>query len=232
MPRVKSGKTATRADRARQTRRRMLERARELFVTEGYAATTMERIADGAGVAVQTLYYTFRTKGQLLREVIEVTAAGEEDAAPVAQRAWMQEMLASTSGQRVLALGVEHGTDIFERAAPLWPAVAAAAAADPDVERYWRGVAANRRAGQARMVARLTELGALRHGLDPDQATDLVVVLFGHDVFHSLVSEAGWDVGVYKAWLFTTLVQQLLQQQRLAPTAFSNLSYGSLLTKP
>ena len=232
MPSVKSAKTTTRADRARQTRRRMLDRARELFVTEGYAATTMERIADEAGVAVQTLYYTFRTKGLLLREVIEVTAAGEEDAPPVAQRAWMQEMLTATSGQRVLALGVEHGTDIFVRAAPLWPAVAAAAAADPDVERYWQGVTANRRAGQSRMVARLAELGALRRGLDPDRATDLIVVLFGHDVFRSLVSEAGWDVVEYKAWLFTTLVQQLLQQQRLAPTAFSDLSYGSLLTKP
>jgi TetR/AcrR family transcriptional regulator of autoinduction and epiphytic fitness len=232
MPPVKSGKTTTRADRARQTRHRMLDRARELFVTQGYAATTMERIADEAGVAVQTLYYTFRTKGQLLREVIEVTAAGERDAAPVAQRAWTQEMLTAPSAQRVLALGVEHGTDIFERAAPLWPAVAAAAAADPDVEGYWRGVSDNRRAGQARMVARLTELGALRHGLDPDHATDLVVVLFGHDVFHGLVSEAGWNVAAYKAWLFTTLVQQLLQQQRLAPTAFSNLSYGRLLTKP
>ena len=131
----------------------------------------------------------------------------------MAQRAWMQEMLTARSSQRVLALGVEHGTDIFERAAPLWPAVAAAAAADPDVERYWQGVAASRRAGQSRMVARLAELGALRRGLDPDRATDLVVVLFGHDVFRSLVSEAGWDVVAYKAWLFTTLVQQLLQQQ-------------------
>ncbi|MDQ1642531.1 MAG: hypothetical protein QOJ90_1882, partial [Actinomycetota bacterium] len=57
------------------------------------------------------------------------------------------------------------------------------------------------------------------------------VVLFGHDVFRSLVSEAGWNVVAYKAWLYTTLVQQLLQQQRLAPTALSNLSYGSLLTE-
>ncbi|MFZ1283261.1 MAG: helix-turn-helix domain-containing protein, partial [Propionicimonas sp.] len=56
----------TRAERARHTRRRMLETARELFIIDGYAATTMERIADRAGVAVQTLYYTFRTKGQLL----------------------------------------------------------------------------------------------------------------------------------------------------------------------
>lgn len=226
---VKSGQP-TRADRARQTRHRMLNSARELFITDGYAATTMERIADDAGVAVQTLYYTFRTKGQLLCEVVEMTAAGDGDAARVAQPAWVQGMLTATSGQRVLALAVEHGADIFVRAAPLWPAVTAAAA-DPRVEHYWRSVTANRRAGQGQMVARLAELGSLRHGLDPDRATDVVGVLFGHDVFGSLVTEAGWSVPEYKAWLFTTLVQQLLQRPRLAPSAFSDLSYGPRLMR-
>lgn len=226
---VKSGKPS-RSDRARQTRRRMLDGARELFVTQGYAATTMERIADEAGVAVQTLYYSFRTKGQLLCEVVEVAAAGDEATAPAAQRAWMQQMLSATSGQRILALGVEHGADIFVRAAPLWPAVTAAAG-DPHVDQYWQDVAAKRRAGQGRMVARLADLGAMRDGLDPGRATDLVVTLFGHDVFRSLVGEAGWSVTEYKAWLFTTLVQQLLQRPRLTPTTFSDLSYGPLLMK-
>lgn len=218
----------TRADRARQTRQRMLDSARELFISDGYAATTMERIADHAAVAVQTLYYTFRTKGQLLCEVVEVTAAGDEDAAPVALRAWVRDMLSATSGQRVLALAVEHGADIFVRAAPLWPAVAAAAT-DPHVESYWRGVTAARRAGQAQMIAHLGELGVLRHGLDPDRATDLVAVLFGHDVFASLVIQARWSVPEYKAWLATTLTQQLLQRPRLAPTAYADLSYGDLM---
>jgi len=141
----------------------------------------------------------------------------------------MQDMLTATSGQRILALAVEHGTDIFERAAPLWPVVTAATA-DPRVEQYWRGVAANRRAGQGRMVARLDQLGALRDGLDTDRATDLVVVLFGHDVFRSLVIEASWSVPDYKAWLLPALIQQLLQRPRLAPSAFADLSYGPLLT--
>lgn len=209
----------------------MLDRARHLFITEGYAATTMERIAAEAGVAVQTLYYTFRTKGQLLCEVVEVTGAGPEDPVPVAERPWMREMLSARSGQRVLALAVEHGTDIFERAAPLWPAVTVAAAADPHVEHYWREVAASRRAGQQRMVGRLAELGALRHGLEPDRATALVVVLFGHDVFRGLVIDAAWGVPTYKAWLFTTLTQQLLQRHRLCPSAVADLSFGGLLTK-
>lgn len=226
---VKSGRT-TRADRTRQTRSRMLDSARELFVANGYAATTMDRIAEHAGVAVQTLYYTFQTKGQLLCEVVDVTAAGEDAPSPVARRPWMQEMLSATSGQRILALGVEHGTDIFERAAPLWPAVTAAAA-DPRVERYWREVAAERRAGQGRMVARIDALGALRQGLGADRATDLVVVLFGHDVFRGLVIEAGWSVADYKAWLFSTLVHQLLQRPRLAPSAVADLSFGPLLAQ-
>ena len=204
----------------------MLDSARALFVDDGYAATTMDRIAEHAGGAVQTLSYTFRSKGQLLCEVVEVTAADDQGAPPVQQRGWMQEMLAAGSGQRVLALAVEHGVDIFARAAPLWPAVAEAAG-DPVVARYWQNVAADRRAGQARMVARLGELGALRAGLDEDRATDIAVVLFGHDVYRSMVGEANWSVPEYKTWLLTTLAQQLLQRPKLTPTAYAGLSYGT-----
>jgi TetR/AcrR family transcriptional regulator of autoinduction and epiphytic fitness len=228
MPSVKDAKPS-RADRARQTRRRMLDSARDLFVAQGYAATTMGQVATDAGVAVQTLYYTFQTKGKLLCEVIEVAAAGD-DPDPVAQRPWMREMLTAKSAQRVLALAVEHGTGIYERAAPLWPAVNAAAATDPYVQRYWEGVTADRQAGQARMVSRLSELGALRDGLGTQRATDLIVVLFGHDVFRGL-REAGWTVTAYKAWLYTTLVQQLLRKQRLELRASRDLSYGEILTE-
>ena len=196
----------------------MLDSARVLFINDGYAATTMDRIAEHASVAVQTLYYTFRTKGQLLCEVVEATAAGDQDAPPVQQRAWVQEMLTATSGQRALALAVEHGGDIFVRAAPLWPVITEAAA-DPRVAQYWRGVAADRRASQARLIARLGELGVLRDDLGVDRGTDLIVALFGHDVFRSLVSQAGWSVPEYKAWLLTTLAQQLLQPPSpLGPT--------------
>jgi AcrR family transcriptional regulator len=206
----------------------MLESARVLFVDQRYAATTMEQIAGAAGVAVQTVYYTFRTKGRLLCEVVEFAGAEEDEPFPVAQRPWMLESLSSPSAQRALALAVENGADIYERAAPLWPAMSAAAATDPEVERFWRGVATLRRAGQGRLVARLAELGALRDGLHPDRATDLVVVLFGHDVYRGL-AEAGWTPSDYKAWLFTTLVQQLLAADSLDPTAFRDLSFSALL---
>jgi TetR/AcrR family transcriptional regulator of autoinduction and epiphytic fitness len=180
--------------------------ARELFVSQGYADTTMKQIAAGAGVAVQTVYYTFNTKGALLCEVMEVAGAGEDDPVPVAQRPWMREAMTTTSQQRVIALAVEHGTGIYERVAALWPALDAAAAVDPDVGDYWRGVTANR--------------------LDVERGTDVVVVLFGHEVYRGLVQDAGWTVPSYKAWLFATLVQQLLGRQQADTGALHGLSFA------
>ncbi len=204
----------------------MRDSARELFVRQGYAATTMDEIASEAGVAVQTVYYTFRTKGALLCEVMEVTAAGAESAPPVAQRAWIREAMTSPSPQRALALAIEHGTAIFERAAPLWPAMNAAAAADPTIGEYWTRVTAGRRAGQHALVTRLAELGGLRPGLDVERGTDLVVVLFGHDTYTGLVEGTGWTVSAYKAWLFATLTHQLLGARRIQVKSLEGVSFG------
>ena len=215
----------SRRERSRETRRRMVDSARDLFASRGYAATTMEDIAAGAGVAVQTVYYSFRTKGNLVCEVVEVAGAGGHDHVPVIERDWMVEAMSTSSADRALALAVEHGTDIYVRAAPLWPAVAAAAAVDEAVQEYWNRVATKRRTGMARLVARLADLGCLREGLDPARAADLLYVLDGHEVFTGLTSHSGWTVPEYKSWLFTTLRQQLLAPADLDPHATHGLSF-------
>ena len=215
----------SRAERTRRTRQRMLGSALELFVEQGFAATTVAQIAAGADVAEQTIYYTFGTKGRLLIEVVETTAAGRSDPEPVPQRVWFQQMLVAPTGQRVLALTVEHGTAIYERVATLWPAVNAAAATDADVAEYWQGVTAGRRSGQRAIVTRIAELGDLRPGLDVTVATDIVGVLDGHATYRSLVQDARWPLDEYRAWLFTTLVQQLMDQTTPDPSATDGLSF-------
>jgi AcrR family transcriptional regulator len=188
----------------------MIEAARDLFVSQGYAETTMEQVAAGAGVSVQTVYYRFHSKARLLCEVTEATANGSVEPVAPGQPPWLGEMLAADSGEHVLALGVRHGTAIYDRVARLWPAMAAASAADPAAESYWRGVTERRRDGQRRMVQRVADLGELRADLDVDRATDVVVVLLGHDVYRGLVIVAGWQASDYRDWLLETLVGQLL----------------------
>ncbi len=60
-------------------------------------------------------------------------------------------------------------------------------------------------------VAQVAHVGLLVSA-HHDQEERKTVVLFGHDVFTGLVTQAGWSVPEYKAWLLTTLAHQLLQR--------------------
>lgn len=53
---VVNPKFPRREKRAKATRRTILDAARQLFITHGYGATTIQAIADEADVAVQTVY--------------------------------------------------------------------------------------------------------------------------------------------------------------------------------
>lgn len=142
---------------------------------------------------MQTVYYTFGTKGRLLTEVVEVTAARKDERVPPMKRAWAREMLSTRSAQRAHALAVEHGTAIYDRVANLWLVVNAAAALDADVAIYWRGVNAGRRDGLAALVAHLRGLNSLRQDLSDRKAADILVLLAGHVAYSGLVVDAGWS---------------------------------------
>src|ERR1700742_3534099 len=62
-----------------ETRRRLLRAAEEEFTERGYVAATVARIADRAGVTVQTLYLAWGSKRALLRAYMEAALAGDDE---------------------------------------------------------------------------------------------------------------------------------------------------------
>jgi len=60
-----------RRERARQTRDQITSIARELFLSDGYAGTTVAGIAAAAHVSVETIYKGFGGKPGLVRAIIE-----------------------------------------------------------------------------------------------------------------------------------------------------------------
>ena len=75
-----------RDEQARQTRGAVLAGARELFLDPGYHATTIDEIAAAAGVSKPTVFTAVGNKTQLLKVVRDVAMAGDDAAAPVAER--------------------------------------------------------------------------------------------------------------------------------------------------
>lgn len=60
-----AGKYPIREQRKAQTREKLMRSAAQLFASKGYEATTLEEVADGAGLHVQTLYRHFPNKPDL-----------------------------------------------------------------------------------------------------------------------------------------------------------------------
>ena len=199
-------------EQAKVTRERILATAFTQFGDDGYLPTTMESIAAAAGVAIQTVYYVFKTKSQLLREVVEFAGGGESDPVPVMQRAWMKEAFTTSDPHHAVALIVEHGVDIYARVAPLWPVLHTAASVDDQIAAYWQSVNDGRRQGMRGFAASLEERDALRPGLTASRAADILFVLDSHETFLGFTRGAGWSLEEFKTWLFETLCSQLLPQ--------------------
>ena len=214
-------------ERGIATRRRIAEAAYRLFSEQGYAATTMESIGQVAGVAVQTVYFTFHTKADVLIEALTIAGGAPGEARQVIARDWFREVLQTPGGPRRLALICEHGTDIYRRLAPILHAVSAAASVDPDVDEAWRGLVDARRNGMRQVIRAMAEHGELRPGVDELLAADLLFGLQRPELFLAFTVECGWSAEAFKAWIYATLCHQLLP----AEDARAALAPGSPSTK-
>src|SRR5690348_15876004 len=86
--------TAVRAEQARVTRRAVVEAARELFVGQGWTATSIEQVAAAAGVSRATVF-TVGGKPELLKLAYDTTFAGDDEDDAMADRSAMKELAAA-----------------------------------------------------------------------------------------------------------------------------------------
>ena len=202
-------KTPARRARAVRTRRKIAEAALALFARDGYQATTIEAVAREAGVAIQTVYYVYHSKPALLVEALKVVSGGAEGDADGVDRSWFQDVMAAPDGPRRLALAREHGSKIYQRLGPVWPAVLAAMG-EPDVRAAWGSVVQRRREGMRRLVDLMAGRGELRPGLDPALGADVLFGLHRHELYLAFTVECGWGFDRYRAWMYMALCTELL----------------------
>jgi AcrR family transcriptional regulator len=200
-----------RRERARATRRAVLAAARQLFVGDGYGATTIQAIADEAGVAVQTVYAAFGNKRTVLAELLDASIAGDDERVVVNAREWMRPVWeAPTAAERLRAYAAAVSR-IMAGAGDVFAVVTAAAATDPDVVELAATTEQRRRSGAASVIESVRSVGALRPGLDTERAVDVLWLLNSPAVFAQLVRHAGWSQEAYESWLADAMVRELIE---------------------
>jgi AcrR family transcriptional regulator len=197
----------TRREKAAATRERMLRAAIEVFAEEGYVGARMTDIASRAGVAVQTVYFVFHTKPELLQECFHYAVLGPDRLVPPEQPL-LREVLTARSGRAALRSFVAGNTAIVERVATT-DEVARAALHEPEAVAVVAASERLRRNGYRDLLAAIAERFPLRPGLDLDEATDILLMYGGSATYLSLV-RAGWDRERFEEWLADTLARTLL----------------------
>jgi AcrR family transcriptional regulator len=176
----------------------MIDAAYRLFTERGYPATTMADIAADAGVAVQTVYFTFRTKAELLQKVYE-RAVGGDAGVPPEQQPWYAAMVATPELNEALRILVDATAEVLARTAPLDDYVKAASY-DPEPARIRAYNERLRREAWSRLIDHLSAKAPLRPGLTRQQATDILLVLMGPASYQTLVGEYAWTPEDWRDW--------------------------------
>jgi AcrR family transcriptional regulator len=197
------------AEKAQQTRHRMRHAARELFVEHGYGATTLQDIADRAGVAVQTIYFTFGNKRSLLKELVDATIAGDDEPVATMDRQWFRDAMAADTAEAHLRAHVAGTTAVLDRVAPITRMLAAASGTDPEIATLWPGDADPRFTVQSTAAKALMAKPGARADVSPEHAADLLYGLLSTELYLLFVRERGWSPQQWEQWARTTLRSQL-----------------------
>lgn len=195
----RSYSSVKREAQAQETRRSILDAAHALFIANGYSATTIQAIAEGAGVAVQTVYAAFGSKRELLRQLIERTITGDDDPTSITERAGAREVASEPDPDRRAMLDARLSRTIVQRVAPIVRVANEAAASDPELAATMQAVKAARQEEMLASARILAGPDGLR--VDDGEAAATLYVLYSPQVADMLMSDHDWPPERYEKWL-------------------------------
>jgi AcrR family transcriptional regulator len=205
-------RSGLRAAQAADTRRLIVSAAARLFVEDGYGATTIDAVAEAAGVSRKTVFSAVGGKVDLLKTALDWAVAGDDEPIAMADRPALRELLELDDPAALLTAWANVMVEIDTRVAGLFVALEVAADGDDAASRLLDESRSQRLAGARTVVKRLVALDALTDAVSRADAVDLAWLATDPVLFDRFVRIRGWSVGKFETWLARTLTGQLLKR--------------------
>jgi AcrR family transcriptional regulator len=200
-----------RDEQARRTRRAVVTAARDLFLAQGYAATTIDAIAEAAHVSRRTVFNAVGGKVALLKLALDWAIVGDDEPVALADRPAIEAIRAEPDPRRAVDLWVNMVVDISARVAPIGEVLYAAADSDPEAAELLANSVQIRMHGATAFASYLASLGGLAEGVTEQQAADLFWSLNDGHLYSLLVTQRGWTPAALARWLSDSLAIALLR---------------------
>ncbi|KIF72941.1 hypothetical protein QR77_00855 [Streptomyces sp. 150FB] len=210
-PKTRAYRSDIRTRHAAETRRVVLASAAELFSARGYTATSIDAIAEAAGVSRSTVFTAAGGKLTLLKTAYDQAIVGDDEPLSLAERPASRQMRSLTEGSQIVARYAGILADAMARVSALYEVVRVAADSEPDAARLWQDIQQQRLNGARRIVELLQAADALGDSLTADQAADVITIYNDPGVHHRLVRARGWSHSAFQQWLARALQHELLE---------------------
>ncbi len=210
-PEVRQYRSTLRDEQSRLTRRRIVDAAAELFVARGFVPSTIDAIAEEAGVSRRTVFTSVGSKADVLKLAFDWTLAGDDEPIPIADRPVIQQLMRAEDAVDILDPWLAMNAAINERIAPLYHVMVVAADADPDVARLIAESDGQRLDGARHVAGRLAEVDGLRPGLEVGEAAAVLDVLIDPLIYRRFAAFHRWPTETYVRHLQTMAKASILR---------------------
>jgi AcrR family transcriptional regulator len=201
-----------------QTEQRIIAAATELFLADGYVATTLEAVARRARVGARTVYLRFGTKAVLFKRVVDVAIVGDTQPVDVLGRDWAQAALTAPTAAERIAASAAVSRQIMERTGALFAVAQQAAAVEPLIAGFWQQGREQSRHANAVFWTRMAEDGLLDPGIDLAWVIDTSSILAAAETYLLITRMTGWDLDAYQNWLVTIGIRLALPPPSSTPS--------------
>jgi len=199
-----------RAGQARETRRTIVNAAATLFIEQGFGRTTIDAIAEAAGVGRKTVFTSVGGKVEILKLALDWAVVGDDEPVALQHRPAVERLKKETDPHALLTGWIEMGVGISARVAAINNALVVAAGIDEDARALLETARANRLAGARGFVRALARTGGLREGLNVEEAADIAWTYGDPILYDNLVLQRRWSTRRFKAWVIDAMSQQVL----------------------
>ena len=195
-----------RAEKAAETRRSIITAAAEVFSERGYVGTTMQQVADHAGVSVESVN-KIGTKPDLLIKAFQQTYAGEGGWRSIIDQPQLMEIMADPDTDQAIAGYAEFIAAANARSGGIWAAVRAAAASEERVSKAVSDLIARKREDFLIGHGWYASRGMADTRTSPEAFAAHLYVLTSQETYDQLTHDWGYSDEAYTQWLRTSILQ-------------------------
>ena len=202
--------STVRDEQAAHTRERIIDAAAELFLERGYARTTVQDLADRAGVARDTVHAIFGSKARVLTALIDTRLVPDGAVANVTETPAAQAIRHEVDPRKQFQLFATWMAGMSTRLRPVFEILRTASAVEPAMATVFMEMDLFRLKNMQTYARWFAARGPLR--ISTKRAGEVIWAVASPDVARMLCDELGWSEAEHADWLADTLVRSLLPE--------------------